>query len=151
MPQTPPPGYQRVIPYLIYQDAPAAIEFLTRAFGFEERMRMPMPDGKVGHAELTCGDDVIMLASECPEAGAQSPRALGGATCQIMCYVDGVDAHHDRAKAAGATITEGLTDKFYGDRTYAAQDPEGNRWYFATHVKDVSPEEMEQAMKEMAG
>ncbi len=142
MPQNPPEGCQRLIPYLTYADAPAAIEFLCKAFGFAEKMRFPMPDGKIGHAELSLDDNVVFLASVYEELGFQSPRDLGAVTSQTMVYVDDVDAHHARAASAGATISARLEDQFYGDRTYRAIDPEGHRWIFATHVRDVPPEEM---------
>lgn len=143
MAKNPPAGTQRIIPYLAYQDAPAAIEFLCKAFGFEERYRLPMPDGRLGHAELAYGDSIVMLASAYPEMGFHSPRELSGRLhAQIACYVDDVDAHHARAKAAGATIMAEPEDQFYGDRTYRAVDSEGNRWSFHTHVRDVAPEDM---------
>ena len=150
MPTNPPPGTQRVIPYLRYRDAPAAIDFLTRAFGFVERMRMPAPDGDLMHAEVALGDNVLMLASACDQMNTKAPMELPAAAHLVMCYVDDVDAHCARARAEGATITAEPTDKFYGDRTYGATDPEGHRWYFATHVRDVSREEMEAAMRAMA-
>jgi PhnB protein len=142
MTQNPPRGTQRIIPYLAYRDAPAAIEFLCKAFGFEERYRLPMPDGRLGHAELACGDCVVMLASAYPELGFHSPRDLSGLHAQVLCYVDDVDAHHARAVAAGATIEAEPSDQFYGDRTYRAVDREGQRWSFHTHVRDVAPEDM---------
>jgi PhnB protein len=146
MAKTPPDGYQRVIPYLNYSDAAAAIEFLCRAFGFEPKLVLPMPDGRVGHAELAYGDNVVMLASTFDEMGQASPQQLGKYHGSVMCYVADVDAHHAVAKAAGMTITAEPTDKFYGDRMYAAVDPEGHRWHFATHVRDVSDEEIRNAM-----
>ncbi|MGH0034679.1 MAG: VOC family protein [Myxococcota bacterium] len=137
----PPQGCQRVIPYLAYEDAPAAIEFLCRAFGFEERTRLAMPDGRIGHAELGLGDNALMLASVYEEMGLQSPRHLPAVCGQLLCYVDDVDAHHARAKAAGATIAMEPEDQFYGDRLYRALDPEGHHWMFATHLRDVPRED----------
>jgi PhnB protein len=142
MTKNPPEGYQRVVPQLGYADAPAAIDFLCRAFGFSERFRMPMPDGTIGHAELACGDNVIMLASLWREAGHASPRELGGVHGQLMVYVDDVDAHYARARDAGATIIAEPEDQFYGARTYRAVDPEGHRWIFATQVRDVPLENL---------
>lgn len=136
-----PTGTQRIIPYLAYDDAPGAIDFLCKAFGFEERFRFAMPDGRLGHAELAYGDNVLFLASAYPEMGHVSPCGLGGVHSQITCYVDDVDAHYERAKAAGATIAAEPEDQFYGDRNYRALDPEGHRWVFSTHVRDVPPEE----------
>ncbi len=142
MAQNPPEGTQRIIPYLSYADAPAAIEFLCKAFGFEERNRFAMPDGKIGHAELGYGDNVLYLASAYEEMGFQSPRELAGVHCQVHCYVDDVDAHFEQARGAGATIAAEPEDQFYGDRSYRAVDPEGHRWIFSTHVKDVAWEDM---------
>ena len=144
MVKNPPDGYQRIIPYLSYEDAPAAIDFLTKAFGFEERMRMPAPDGSVMHAELSIGGEVFMLATANAEMGMVGRKGLPGMHAFVMCYVDDVDAHCAAAKAAGATILAEPEDQFYGDRTYRAMDPEENVWYFATHVKDWSPEDMPQ-------
>ena len=132
---------QRLRPYLAYADAPAAIEFLCEAFGFEERFRHPMPDGRIGHAELSYGDEVLYLASAYEELGFLSPRDLAGVHSQVQLLVDDVDAHFERAKGAGAVITAGLEDQSYGDRSYRALDPEGHRWIFATRGKAIPPEE----------
>ncbi|MGF1467929.1 MAG: VOC family protein [Sandaracinaceae bacterium] len=137
MPKNPPDGYQRVIPYLSYADAPAAIAFLTEAFGFEERIRFPMPDGRIGHAELQLGEHALLLASAYPEMGMASPKGLDAVHAQVLVYVDDVDAHFARAKAAGATIATEPEDQPHGDRSYRAVDPEGHRFIFATHVRDV--------------
>lgn len=137
MPKNPPEGYQHVIPYLSYADAPAAIEFLTRAFGFEERFRLPMPDDRIGHAELVLGPCVLMLASAYEEMGMASPSTLPAVHGQVLCYVPDADAHRERALAEGATVTTEVTEAPHGDRSYRAVDPEGHRWIFATRVKDV--------------
>jgi PhnB protein len=142
MVQNPPDGYQRVIPYLSYRDAPAAIDYLCRTFGFEERFRMPGPDGAIGHAELSIHGEVVMLATAVDEMGMSTPDELGKHHALVMVYVDDVDAHHARAVAAGAASIGEPETKFYGDRSYQAKDPEGHTWYFAQHVRDVSPEEM---------
>jgi PhnB protein len=142
MVDNPPEGMQRIIPHLSYADAPTAIDFLCRAFGFEERFRMPMPDGRVGHAELALDGNVVMLASVFEELGQASAKSLPAHHAMVVVYVDDVDAHHAQARAAGAQITRELEDQFYGDRTYAAADPEGQQWRFATHVRDVAPEDM---------
>jgi uncharacterized glyoxalase superfamily protein PhnB len=118
-----------IVPYLFYRDAPAAIEFLCKAFGFEEHFRHPMPDGKVGHAELVHEKTVVMLASVWPEGGCSSPLDLPAVHSQVCCSVGDVDAHHERARAAGATIAAEPTDN-YGQRRYRAIDPEGHRWLF---------------------
>jgi uncharacterized glyoxalase superfamily protein PhnB len=139
--KNPPEGTPRILPMLSYADAPAAIEFLCGAFGFELRYRLDMPDGRVGHAELGLAGGMIALASEF-EGFGQSPLKLGGHNSSLCCYVDDVDAHHVRAREAGATIAAEPADQFYGDRTYRAIDPEGHQWIFSTHVRDVPPEEM---------
>ncbi|NIX18355.1 MAG: hypothetical protein GWN07_00215, partial [Actinobacteria bacterium] len=125
-----PNGKQVLVPYLGYSDAPAAIDFLCRAFGFEERFRYPMDDGRIGHAELAFRENVLMLASAYPEMGLVSPEDLPARHAQIKCYVDDVDAHHERAREAGATIVA-APDDHYGERTYRALDTEGHRWMFS--------------------
>lgn len=120
---------QRLVPYLIYQDGRAAIDFLCRAFGFEESERHEMPDGRLGHAELEYEGHRLMLASEYPELGLVSPRRKSEYHAQLVCYVDDLDAHHQRAKDAGATIIS-EPDVQYGERTYRAADLEGVRWIF---------------------
>ncbi|MFL5944837.1 MAG: VOC family protein [Gaiellaceae bacterium] len=144
MTQNPPEGFPRVTPYLLYHDCDAAIEFLTKTFGFSERMRMPGRDGTTGHAELELEGGIVMLGN--PGDDFKNPNELGGRTQVTYIYVDDVDAHYDRAQAAGANIERELADQFYGDRTYSAHDPEGHSWSFATHVHDPSPEEMQAAM-----
>ena len=139
MVSNPPEGCQRIIPYLTYRDAPAALEYLCKSFGFEERFRLPGPDGTLMHAEIGYQDNIVMLATT-PGGGAADDSAAR--PCLIVCYVDDVDAHHDRAKAAGAKIVAPPEDQFYGDRTYRATDPEGHSWFFHTHVRDVPAEEM---------
>ena len=142
MAKNPPEGTQRVIPYITYADAPAALEFLGKAFGLEERFRMPGPDGKVMHAEGSHCDNVVMLASAVEDMGLTSPKDLPARHGLIVVYVDDVDAHYARAKAAGAKILAEPEDQFYGDRTYRVEDPEGHQWAFHKHVRDVPPEEM---------
>jgi PhnB protein len=143
MPQNPPEGYPRVMPYLLYEDSDAALEFLTGAFGFKEKLRMTGDDGRVNHAEVELEDGVIMLGT--PEKDFRNPNNLGGRTQSIYVYVDDVDAHFEQAKSAGAKIVREPEDQFYGDRNYGVQDPEGHEWYFGTHVRDVSPAEMQAA------
>ena len=120
---------QKINPYLLYEDAAAALDFLARAFGFEETMRMPRQDGSVGHAEMKLGHGRIMLGQ--PEREYRNPKRLGGATVLMYIYIDDVDAHCERARAAGAEIAGEPTDQEYGERTYDARDPEGHSWYFA--------------------
>jgi len=145
-----PEGYPRVMPYLIVDGATEAIDFYTGALGFTERMRMPGPDGLIGHAELQLGDAVIMLADENPEMGARSPRSVGGSPVTIHTYVDDVDTVFARALAAGASSLREVEDQFYGDRSGQLEDPFGHRWNLATHVEDVSPEEMSRRAAELA-
>ena len=137
-----PDGYPRMTPYLIVDGAAQAIEFYKKVFGATEKMRMPSLGGKVGHAELTLGDSMIMLADEHPEMGARAPRAYGGAAVSLMVYVPNVDDTVKTASAAGAKIVRQVENQFYGDRMGTIEDPFGHRWYVATHVEDVPPEEM---------
>jgi len=122
---------QTIIPYLAYEDAPAALTFLHEAFGFEERFRLPMPDGRIGHAEVALGDSVLFLASLWKDVGHMSPKDLPGVHCQIYCHVDDVDAHFLRAREAGATVINEPSEA-HGERTYRAMDPEGHRWIFGS-------------------
>lgn len=138
-----PDGYPQVIPYLSIEGAAAAIDFYTRVFGASERVRMAAPDGKIGHAELAIGDSLVMLADVFPDMGGQTPRDLGGTPVTIMVYVEDVDAVFDRAIKAGATEERKVENQFYGDRAGQFVDPFGHKWFVATHVEDVSPEEME--------
>ncbi|MFT3922163.1 MAG: VOC family protein [Myxococcales bacterium] len=124
------PEKQRIVPYLMYADAPSAIAFLCDAFGFRETMRYPMPDGRVGHAELECQGNTLMLASVF-EGFGDTPLHLGNTTCTLYFYVDDVDAHYARALQGGATITSEPLEE-HGMRRYRASDPEGHRWVFAT-------------------
>ncbi len=146
-----PDGYPRLTPYLIVDGAAAAIDFYTQVFGATERVRMPAPGGKLGHAELEVGDSLIMLADEFPEMGQTSPRTVGGTPVTISLYVEDVDAVFDTAVAAGATPLQPPQDQFYGDRSGQFEDPFGHRWNIATHVEDVPPEEMMRRAEEMMG
>jgi len=138
-----PEDYPQVIPYLSLEGANDAIEFYRTVFGATERMRMPGPDGTVGHAELEIGKSMIMLADATPAMGGQSPKTAGGTPVSIMVYVEDVDAVYGRAIAAGATVDRPVEDQFYGDRAGSFVDPFGHRWHVATHVEDVAPEEMD--------
>lgn len=137
-----PEGYHAVTPYLIIKGAAAALEFYKKAFEAVELLRMPNPDGRVGHAEIRIGDSIIMLADEHPEIGARSPETYGGTPVSILLYVEDVDAVFNRAVAAGAKVKRPVANQFYGDRMGGIVDPFGHKWYLATHVEDVSPEEM---------
>ena len=144
------PTMQAIVPALSYQDAPAAIEFLCRAFGFEELYRLEMPGGSIGHAELTYAGHTVTLATAWPEGGLGSPQDLPHLHACIQVYVNDVDAHYERAKAEGAEIIQELADQFFGDRTYRAHDLEGHRWWFHQRLRDVSPDEMAAAIEAMA-
>jgi len=137
-----PEGYHSITPYLIVNGAAKAIDFYKLAFGAVELMRMPGPDGKLGHAEIRIGDSVIMLADEHPEMGYRSPTSLGGSAVSLMVYVERVDDVFGRAIAKGAKQLQPIKDQFYGDRSGTLQDPFGHTWTVATHVEDVPPEEM---------
>ena len=145
-----PEGYSTVTPYLIIAGAAEAIGFYTRAFNARELMRFTGPDGTVGHAEIQIGDSRIMLADEHPQMGYRSPKALGGSATSIMLYVEDVDRVFKRAVDAGATPQQELKDQFYGDRSGTVIDPFGHVWTIATHVEDVSPEEMQRRMEAQA-
>jgi PhnB protein len=146
-----PDGYPQVTPYLCVDGAAAAIDFYSRVLGATERMRMGGPDGKVGHAELQIGSGLVMLADEFPDMGQRSPKALGGSPVTVSLYVEDVDAVFARALEAGATEVRAVTDQFYGDRAGQFSDPWGHLWSVATHVEDVSPEEMARRAEAMAG
>ena len=146
-----PDGYPRVTPYLAVDGAEAAIAFYTDVLGAQERMRMPGPEGTIGHAELTLGDSLIMLADEFPDMGVRGPKAIGGTPVTISVYVEDADATFDAAVAAGATSVRPVEDQFYGDRSGQFDDPFGHRWSVATHVEDVPPDEMEKRMAEAMG
>lgn len=139
-----PDGYHVITPYLYSKDATGAIEFYKKAFGATERMRIPGPDGTIGHAELEIGDSVIMLA-DLPE---RSPKALNGTSVSFVLYVEDVDTAFKRATDAGATIVQPLEDKFYGDRMGTVADPFGHEWSLGQHIEDVSPEEMQKRAQE---
>jgi len=140
MPANPPENMPRISPYLYYEDVASALDWLSQAFGFRERHRIAGPGGKVVHAEMALADGVIMMGNPGPDY--RNPKRLGQTTQNIYVYVDDVEAHFQRAQAAGAKILEEPKDQFYGDRRYGAEDPEGHQWYFAQHVRDVAPEEM---------
>jgi uncharacterized glyoxalase superfamily protein PhnB len=139
MPKNPPDGMPRITPYLLYEEVAGALDFLANAFGFRERLRAADPEGTVNHAEMRLEDGVIMMGH--PGPSHVSPKRSGRPGAQVYVYVDDLDAHFERAKAAGATILSEPHEPGYGDRRYDAEDPEGNRWSFAQHVQDIPPEE----------
>ncbi|MER5708301.1 VOC family protein [Streptomyces sp. NPDC042898] len=142
-----PEGYPRVTPYLCVDGAAAAIDFYVSVLGAVERMRMPAPGGAIGHAELSLGNSIIMLADEFPDMGFRSPKAVGGTPVTLHVYVEDVDAVFAKALAQGAKELSPVKDEFYGDRTGRLEDPFGHRWNLATHIEDVPEAEMEQRAK----
>jgi PhnB protein len=137
-----PEGYNTVSPYLIVPGAERLIEFMRAVLGAQERSRLPGPDGSIGHAEVLVGESVVMLAD--PSDVAEAMPAM------LSVYVEDCDETYRRALDAGATSLREPNTEFYGDRMAGVQDPMGNKWYFATHVEDVSPEEMQRRAAEMA-
>jgi PhnB protein len=137
-----PEAYRGATPYLSVRDATDAIKFYKRAFGAREVFQVRQPDGKVGHAELRIGDAPIMLADEFPEINFRSPESIGGTPVNILIYVNDVDALVDQATAAGAKLLRPVEDQPYGSRVGVLEDPFGHSWSFATHIEDVSPEEI---------
>jgi PhnB protein len=145
-----PDGYHHVTAYLIVNGAAEALDFYKRVFGATERMRMPSPGGKIGHAEISIGDSVVMLADEHPEMGARGPRAVGGTPVSLMVYVPNADETTRAAVSAGARILRPVEDKFYGDRSGTIEDPFGHQWHISTHVEDVPEDEMQRRAAAMA-
>ena len=134
-----PDGYRTLTPYLYFDGATKAIEFYEKAFGAKERMRLPGPDGTIGHAELEIGDSVLMMA----DLPAKSPAALGATSVAFVLYVHDVDVAFQQALNAGARVQQPLENKFYGDRMGTIIDPFGHEWSLGSHIEDVSPEEMQ--------
>ena len=146
-----PEGARSVTPHLICDGAADAIEFYKKAFNAVEEMRMPGPKGRLMHAAIHIGDSTVMLVDEMPEWGAFGPKSLKGSPVTIHLYVEDVDAVIARAVAAGAKSTMPVADMFWGDRYGKIEDPFGHIWSVATHIRDVSAEEMRQAVAKMAG
>jgi len=145
-----PAGYNTVTPYLAIQGAAAAIDFYKKVFGALELMRMPGPQGKLGHVEIKVGDSKIMLADESEQMNFRSPKAHGGTPVHIMVYVKDVDATVAKAIEAGAKMMREVQDMFYGDRTGSIEDPFGHFWHVSTHVRDVTVKEMKRMAEDMA-
>jgi len=144
-----PQGMHSVTPHLICAGAAKAIEFYKAAFGATEEARLPGPDGRLMHASVKIGDSQVMLVDEMPEWGALGPKSLKGSPVTIHLYVDDVDAVVARAVKAGAKVTMPVAEQFWGDRYGKLEDPFGHHWSVATHVRDVSMEEAQKAMREM--
>lgn len=139
-----PEGYHTVSPYLAVEDAARAIDYYAKAFGAKEVVRMNAPGGKIGHAELEIGDSRIMLSDPFPQASTRPPKEIGGTSGSVFLYVEDVDAVVKQATDAGATVTMEVADQFWGDRFGTITDPFGHVWSIATHVEDLSPEEIEE-------
>jgi len=143
-----PAGFHTLTPHLTVRDAEKALEFYKNALGAEVLNVARMPDGKVLHAGLRIGDSMLMLNDEFPEMGGLSPLSTGGSGVTIHIYTDKVDDLYNRAVSAGAQVKMPLMDQFWGDRYGIVTDPFGHSWSLATHVKDMSPEEMQHAQDE---
>lgn len=137
-----PEGYHSVTPYLIIKNAANAIEFYKKAFEAKELFAMKTPEGKIKHAEIQIGNSRLMMADEYPEMNVFGPDASGRAPVMIHLYVEDVDAIFKKAVDAGATVIRPLANQFYGDRSAFLKDPYGHSWGIATHVEDVSNEEI---------
>lgn len=151
MTQKIPSGAEGLIPHLVCDPCAEAIEFYKKAFGAEETCRMPSPDGRVMHAEIRIGDSLVFLADDFPEyceGKSQSPKALGGTPVTIHRYVENCDGAINRAVEAGATVKMPPMDMFWGDRYGVVTDPFGHVWSLATHIRDLTPEEMSAGMQE---
>lgn len=145
--KTIPEGYEGVTPYLIVEGASKAIDFYVKVFHATEVMRMPGPDGRIGHAEVRIGKGHVMLADQNLSMGYRAPSG-GGNSISLLVYSDDCDAVIARAAAAGAKVTRPPADQFYGDRSGGFTDPFGHDWYVSTHVRDVSEEEMRRGAEE---
>ena len=145
-----PEGYHSVTPYLFVRAAALAIDFYKNVFGAAEIMRMPGPNGKIIHAELRIGDSIVMLADENPQTGIMSPQTIGGSSSSVLVYVENVDAVMQKALENGAKPLHPVKNQFYGDRSGSLLDPFGHMWSIATHVENVSPEEMKKRMSAMS-
>ncbi len=144
-----PDGYHSVTPYLIVSDAARALEFYKQAFGAVELMRLDGPNGKIMHAEVKIGDSPVMLADEFPEMDAISPQTLKGTPVSLMIYVEDVDVRFKQAVSAGAKVQREVQDQFYGDRSGTLVDPFGHVWSIATHVEDVTVEQVRERLAQM--
>jgi PhnB protein len=150
-----PEGYHTLAPYLAVENAAQAVEWYQNAFGAKERVRMEAPGGAIGHAELEIGDSVVMLSDPLPQASTKPPKELGGTSVSVFMYVEHVDAVVKQAVDAGAIVLMEVADQFWGDRFGTIQDPFGHTWSIATHIEDLTPEEVAErgrtAMAEMSG
>lgn len=145
-----PEGYTSITPYIIFDDASEAVELYKKAFNAEIIMSIPGPDGKLMHAEIQVGNARIMVGCPCTEYKGKSATTLGGSPVSFYVYVEDIQAAFDKAKNVGMAEKKGIEDMFWGDRMGTVTDKLGIDWTLAEHVRDVSPEEMEEAIKKMA-
>jgi PhnB protein len=144
-----PEGFSSVTPYCVFKDCRKAIDFYKQAFGAKERTVMPGPDGQgVMHAELIIGNSILMMGEECEEMSNKSAETLGGSPISFYVYVENVDQAYRRALEAGAKSQMAVEDMFWGDRTCNVQDLFGYNWTLATHIKDLTPQEIQQGARE---
>lgn len=146
-----PDGHEGITPYITVNGAARAIDFYKQAFGAVEKMRIPAPNDRVGHAEISIGKANLMLSDEFPEMGAKGPQTIGGSPVLLHLYVENVDEMAKRAEAAGAKVERAPADQFYGDRGALLIDPFGHRWWLATHIEDVPDDELRQRAAKMHG
>lgn len=144
-----PTGYHSITPYLIVNGAAAALAFYKKAFGAKEKLRLPAPGGRIGHAEIQIGTSRVMLADENPAMGAHAPNSVTPPPVGIMLYIKDVDTVFERAVAAGARVERPLQNQFYGDRMGGLMDPFGHRWYLGTHIEDVPLKELQRRVQEV--
>ena len=142
-----PEGFHSVTPYLIVDNAAEAIEFYKKALGATEKFRLPGPDGTVGHAEIQIGNCMLMLGDECPQMQARSAKTIGGSPIGLCVYLEDVDTAFAQAVKAGGKEVRPVQDQFYGDRSGTFEDPYGLQWTLATHIEDVSAEEIQRRMQ----
>lgn len=146
-----PEGMHTVTPHLCCAGASEAIDFYVKAFGAVELCKVPGPDGKLMHGAIRIGDSMIFLHDEFPAHGAVGPKARGGSSVTIHLQVEDADAAFDRAVKAGATPKMPVAEMFWGDRYGNVEDPWGHSWSVATHVRDVSMEDLQKAAADPAG
>jgi len=144
-----PQGMHTVTPHLVCDGASDAIEFYKKAFGATETSRLPGPDGRLMHASIRIGDSTVMLVDEMPQHGSLGPKSRQGTSVVLHLYVDDADDFAAKAASAGARITMPVTEMFWGDRYGQLEDPFGHRWSVATHVKDLSPQQIQDGMQKM--
>ena len=145
-----PKDMPTVTPHIVCAGAAGAIEFYKKAFGAVEGARLPGPDGKLMHGMIRINGSPVMLVDENPQWGIVSPKSLKGTPVTIHLYVEDADAFVEKAVAAGAKVTMPVAEQFWGDRYGVIEDPYGHKWSVATHVRDLSMDEIQQAMKKMA-